>query len=194
MSEPLQTPPPAIPLDQLILTALLGALACALVSAFVPVEWIAYYALRLWAPIWLLACLVHGGPRVPGRSNWLRRYTRLGRSQFIEWGGGAYAAIAIVCFAWLEWAQLRELYEWIVGIDWYNNKSAVREFVQSSAQNTVGFFIGSLMNGLHAFVWPAFWKKCFTVGMQWPAVAVAWGVFEAGRWGIGQMSGRERAV
>ncbi len=197
MPEPQPMPPPPTPpalaLDLLLLIALLGALEGVLVAEFVPVEWIAYYSLRLWLPVWLLACLVYGGPRVSGRGNWIKKHVRLGRSQFVEWGGGAYAAIALVCFAWLEFAQFRELFDWIVGIDWQDDKSAVREFVQSMAHNVTGFFVGSFMNGLYAFVWPAFWKKIFTAGTQWPAVAVAWGMFEAGRWTLLQVGRRQPA-
>jgi hypothetical protein len=188
---PPATPPP-LSLDLLLLTALVGALAITVAGAFAPTEWLQYYAPRLWMPVWVMGVLLYGGPRVTGRAAWLTKAFRLGRGQFAEWGGGPYAAIAIVCFAWLEWAQLRELIQWVVETDWYTDKAGVREIVRDSFRNVLDFFIGSFMNGLYGFIWPAFWKKVFTVGMQWPAVAVAWALFEAGRWVIGRVPGSER--
>jgi hypothetical protein len=180
-----------LPLEHLVLAALLGALAIALAGDFIPIDWVQYYALRLWLPIWLLACAHYGLPRVSDRRPWLVRYARVGRGQFAEWGGGPYAAIAIVCFAWTEWAQLRELVQWIVETEWYTDKSGVRDLIRDAARNVAGFFVGSVMNGFYAFVWPAFWKKTFTIGQQWPAVAVAWALFEAGRGLVTSLPGRE---
>jgi hypothetical protein len=192
-STPPATPQQALPLDLLILTALAGALVIAVAGAFAPVEWIQYYASRLWMPVWVMAVLLYGGPRVAGRRAWVTKAFRFGRGQFVEWGGGPYAAIAIVCFGWLEWAQLRELVQWIAETEWYTDKFGVREIVRGAFRNVLDFFIGSFMNGLHAFVWPAFWKRCFTVGQQWPAVAVAWTLFEAGKWAARKLPGRTEA-
>ncbi len=192
MTEP-QGPAPGAPLalDHLVLVLLLGALACVLVAQFVPVEWIAYYALRLWWPVWALGVIVYGGPRVGGRTAWMTKALRLGRGQFVEWGGGPYAAIAIACFAWQEWAQVRELYDWIVQTSWYTDKFGVRAIVRDAFRNVFDFFISSFMNGLYAFVWPAFWKQSFHAGNQWPAVVVAWTLFEAGKWTVRRLPGRE---
>src|SRR5688572_20201817 len=189
----MSAPQPSLPLDLLLLTALAGALAIAVAGAFAPVEWLQYYAPRLWMPVWVMGVLLYGGPRVAGRAAWVTKAFRFGRGQFVEWGGGPYAAIAIVCFGWLEWAQLRELYQWIVDTEFYVDKAGMRRLAQEFGHNFVGFFVGSFMNGFHAFVWPAFWKKVFTVGQQWPAVAVAWSLFEAGKWTARKLPGRAGA-
>ena len=188
---PTPSAPLPLPLEQLLLTVLLGALACVLVSVFVPSEWIAYYALRLWLPVWVMGAVIYGGPRIAGRSTWMTKLVRFGRGQFVEWGGGPYAAIAIACFLWIELAQIREFYDWIAQTDWYTDKFGVRAIVRDAFRNVFDFFISSVMNGLYAFIWPAFWKKAFSVGNQWPAVAVAWALFEAGKWTVRTLPGRE---
>ena len=186
----MQTPeaPGTLPLDQLILVASVGALVIVVAGAFAPVEWLQYYAPRLWMPVWVMGVLYFGGPRVTGRAAWMTRALRFGRGQVSEWGGGPYAAIAIVCFAWLEWAQLRELFQWVIDTEWYADKFGVREIVRSAFRNVLDFFIGSFMNGVYGFVWPAFWKKSFSAGQMWPAALVGWGVFASGKWAVQQMA------
>lgn len=190
----LRVTPPSAPRrrldpDQLLLITALGGAAVASMVLLVPDSWGAYYATRLWLPLWVLACLVHGGALLESRSPWITRITRVSRHQLVEWGGGAYAAIALVCFAWLEWAQLVELFDWIAQTEWYTDKFGVREIVRDSFRNIFGFFIDSFMNGLYAFIWPAFWKKTFSAGQMWPAALIGWGVFACGQWAVTRMAG-----
>lgn len=176
-----QPAPPKLAAEHLALAMLAGALLLVLIAAFSPIEWLGYYATRLWLPVWAIACLVYGGPRLAVRSSWLTKSVRLGRGQWMEWGGGPYAAIAIVCFVWQEIAQLRELVQWFVETEFYTDKFGIRTLIREGAQNIGQFFVGSFMSGMYAFGWPAFWNKTFDAGQMWPAAAIAWAMFEAGK-------------
>lgn len=172
--------PPDAPLARLDLALVLALGAGAIVGCgyLVPESWAAYYAIRLWLPVWLCAGVLHGGEHVQHRSAWLTRLTRLGRARLAAWGGGAYAAIVLACFLWLELAQVRDLVLGAVGLEW---SAGVRDLVRELGRDLVAFFVGSVMNTIHALAWPAFWGKVFDAGAQWPAVIVAWLVFESGR-------------
>ena len=78
----------------------------------------------------------------------MTKATRFGRGQFAEWGGGPYAAIAIVCFCWQEWAQLREFVQWIIETEFYTDKFGIRRLIREGAQNIGSFVVGSFMNGM----------------------------------------------
>lgn len=177
-------PRPQLEREPLLLVTALGGAAIAAMALLVPDTWGAYYALRLWLPLWVVACMVYGGALLESRNRWVTRITRLSRGQLAEWGGGAYSAIALVCFLWLELAQVRELFVWIAQTDWYTDKFGVGDIVRESVGNLVDFFMGSFKNGLYAFIWPAFWKKTFTAGQMWPAAVVGWGVFASGKWAV----------
>jgi hypothetical protein len=182
------SPPPAAPptIDPQTLAAVLvgGALAVAAAGLLVPGTWAAYYAPRLWLPLWVIGCLVFGGALLAQRNRWVVRFTRLQRHQIVEWGGGAYGAIALTCFGWLEWGQFRELLDALLGVDWRSAEVGARSVVQMLTRNLADFFVGSFMSGLQAFIWPAFWSKAFSAGQFWPAMLVGWGVFECARWAV----------
>lgn len=172
--EPPVTPPasePGLAGTDLLLTALLGGLACTLLGWLAPQPWVAYYALHLWLPLWLIVCVVFGGPLLAGRGPWLKRALRVTRGQFVEYGGGFYGAVALTCFLHLEWARLQE--EWL---DLLLDPS-----VRGIVQNIVQFSIDSIMNGIWAIAWPGFLGKVFDSRGVWPAIVVGYAVFEAGR-------------
>lgn len=181
---------PRLAFADLLLALLLGALALLLLPLLLPGSWLAYYAVHLWLPLMLLAGTIYGGALLAGRHPWLTRLVRLGRFHFVDMGGGAYGAIALVSFFWLEWAQLRDLFDWIVQTEWYTDKFGVREIVRDAARNVVDFFLGSFMNGVSAFAWPAFWKKAFSAGQMWPAAVVGWIIFDGTKWGVRQLPRR----
>lgn len=183
---PSVAPPPGPSIDPQTLAAIVvaGGLAIAAMTLLVPETWGAYYALRLWLPLWIIGCLVFGGALLQQRNKWVVRFTRVQRNQVVAWGGGAYGAIALTCFLWLEWGQVLDLFDWIAQTEWYADDLGVREIVRHLTRNLVDFFLGSFMNGLYAFIWPAFWSKAFSAGQMWPAVLVGWGVFECARWAV----------
>ena len=174
-------PPQRIGSDTLAALIVFGGLAVAGMALLVPDTWGAYYALRLWLPLWVLACLVAGGALLEQRSRWVTRMSRVSRHQLVEWGGGAYAAIALCCFGWLEWARFLEFWQSLVALA---DKWDVREVVRG----LFDFGIDSFLNGVFAIAWPAFWKKAFSAGQMWPAVLVGWGVFESARYAVTQLA------
>jgi hypothetical protein len=174
-------PPQRIAPDMLAALVVFGGAAVAAVALLVPDTWGAYYATRLWLPLWVIACLVAGGALLEQRSKWVTRISRVSRHRLVDWGGGAYAAIALVCFGWLEWARFLEFWHSLQALagTW-----GVRDFVRG----LFDFGIDSFLNGVYAFVWPAFWKNAFSAGQMWPAALVGWGVFESGRWAVRQLA------
>lgn len=190
MSQRPTTAPAPQRVDPQTLAALIvfGGAAVAAMALLVPETWGAYYATRLWLPLWVIGCLVFGGALLQHRSRWVTRISRVSRHQLVEWGGGAYGAIALVCFLWIEYAQVRELIDWVVRTEWYTDKFGVRDILREAFRNFVSFFVDSFMNGIFAFIWPAFWGKAFTAGQMWPAAIVGWGVFESARFAVKQVA------
>jgi len=172
----------------LALLILVGGAAVAAVALLLPGTWGEYYATRLWLPLWVLGCLVFGGALLENRSRWVIRISRVSRNRLVDWGGGAYGAIALVCFGWSEFDQLRETAEWLSSIDWQAGGGAVREMAQGLAHNMFQLVFQSIMNGIQAFIWPAFWKQSFSAGNMWPAAVVGWGVFESARYAVLQVA------
>jgi len=154
-----------------------GALAVAGMALLVPGTWGEHYALRLWLPVWVIATAVHGGALLEAGGPWVKRVRRVGRSALAQWGGGAYAAIALVVFLWLEWARGAEFVQQVLGL---TSSDAVRELIRG----LFDFGLDSFMNGVHAIAWPAFWDKAFSAGHMWAAALVAWGVFASARWAV----------
>jgi len=177
---PTPSPQAGLRLQDLSLVALLGALELVLLPVLLPGTWIAYYALYLWLPLWVIGCATFGGALLGSREPLLVRVVRLTRHQFIEYGGGAYGAIALVCFGWLEWERLQEFITTLLAM------SGIREFVRS----LFDFGIDSFLNGIWAVAWPAFGKKVFGFGNFWPAAAIGWALFELTRWGAPRLPKR----
>jgi hypothetical protein len=170
-------PSPTVATRDLALLIVIGAVAILAMALLVGESWGAYYALRLWLPLWCIAALVHGGALLEDRRPWVVRVTRLGRNKLFHWGGGAYAAIALCCFGWLEWARLMEFVAAVLAL---TDTWAVRDFIRG----LFDFGIDSVMNTVYAVAWPGFWRKTFSAGQTWPAVAVGWGVYESARWAV----------
>ena len=169
MSRPPAPPPPNLELDRLLFAMLLGVLVLLAVLLALGGPWLGYYAVHLWLPLWLIPCVVFGGARLSDRPEWLRRWVRVARGQFVDYGGGFYGAVALVAFVWAEWAQLEELGRFLVGLP------SVQELVQSF----IHFGVSSFMNGVWAMVWPAFHAKTFEMRNFWPALGIGAGIFGA---------------
>ena len=171
-SDQTPTPPDATPgleLD-LLLLAMLGGVAAmlAMLLAFGG-RWMGYYTVHLWLPMWLLACAVFGGARLADRPAWLRKGLRVTRGQFVEYGGGFYGATALIAFGWLEWQRFQDL---LPALGWPPS-------AQQVVRQLVDFSIDSVMNGLWAFVWPAFHAKAFELHDFWAALGLGAGVYAA---------------
>lgn len=177
--------PPPLSQEKFLLHVAVGSGALAAVHLFAPIDWVAYYAFHLWLPLWLVAGFVYGGPRLAGRSGWLTKGIRVGRSQLTEHGGGPYAAIALVCFFWLELEQLKQLAAAIAMFE------SIQAAIQDIIHSLVRFSTGSVMNFVYGIAWPGFWKKTFDAGMQWPAVGIGWGLFELSKWWMQQLAGAQ---
>jgi hypothetical protein len=168
--KPLPPPTPAPLALDLMLTAMLGGVLVMLGALLVAGgPWLAYYTVHLWLPMWLLACAVFGGARLADRPGWMRRWLRVARGQFVEYGGGFYGAVALIAFAWLEWERLAGFIEFL----------ASSPGVQGIVRQLIDFSIDSVLNGLWAFIWPAFFHKAFEMHDFWAALGLSAGVFGA---------------
>lgn len=174
------TPPPQVPGRALVLLAALGAAAIVTLAFATPSDWVTPIALRLWLPVWLLGVLVTGAPLLDQRARWVVRVARLARFRFMKWGGGGYAAIAVIGFLWLELDRVIETVSVLGALfDEWSLRGLFRGLLD--------FGIESFLNGLKAAIWPVFWRDLFPMSSMPPAAVVAWLTFECARWGVRQL-------
>lgn len=142
-------------------------------ESWISAAWLKQYALILWLPIWLIICVVRGRILSFSQLPSTRRVVAYTRYNLMDYGGGFYGIIGVVMFINLELTRIWQAIPEVTQFQGSWIKALVLWFVD--------FGIDSIMNGIYAFVWPAFYAKAFPDHF-WPALAVAAGVYYAATW------------
>jgi hypothetical protein len=185
----MQAPPPRRLAGADLLLALLVASLLLASLPLVTDDWPGYYAMRFWLPLVWLAGIAGGGPLLAHRGPWFERSEGLTRHRFLKPGteasAGAYGAVAVVCFLWLEGARVYQLLESLyeAGSGWPG----------VLVLDLLDFGLDSLLNAVYSVAWPGFWKDIFTAGAMVPAVAIGVVIFEGGRRGVALLPRRAAA-